>query len=711
MEGDATRRLNEQAEHYESIIRGLREKIDAGGPTQRSTVIAQPLKSKDMFGVQLLDNGCSSAQDAPETDSRSLNLVRVLDFLERDVLDKSDGLDVQDALKQQRLTGMWGSIFGESADDDIPAKGSKTEKTVKCLVALLGYSFELLHAMQADAVQILSANANRELAHWDEMSKEFSLEAEKDRSREHEVDALTLADPLRASSKFNEIGNHLAPLPRLEAITRIEGKYRSNNDSMRGSGGEEAAVRIARDKSAIDKIFGLPVGSVDAVEVNTPKSLLDFRSPVEFVEACGTLHAAIQRNIGSISIFMDRKDSHYKALKRELMTQMLEKRKREEEVLNWSYILKHLLASSAKLKSQLRDERMLDARAGSHTASHMTSFSGGGLVGDQVAVGAEKAAEDAKAALFRVMQRTQIEMAGSSVRDYPQSTRLGARLAHTNSVLNHNKYVMAGEEYDQIGPPPDSPPESDVELGNSPGIGGRAGSGLKSPGRRLGEYSTTKSWAGSSLGNSSVADRDELLDDADNDYAYFDEASDWSITNSSIPTSSSMGLSRDPYKQAAQRNRSGRAVGTFRGKDVGHELPVPPRSGRSRSRERTPRSLGRRPLSADSDSQSNVSSQFVQKVVANLGVDKDQERAAMEVISRVTNITPAQLAKLDETTRQQVLDMRRQLGVDASLPGAERISGLPHNSGSDVAPPSSRGNHHPPLVHASDDDDDDFSQL
>ena len=29
---------------------------------------------------------------------------------------------------------------------------------------------------------------------------------------------------------------------------------------------------------------------------------------------------------------MDRKDAHYKALKRELMTQMLEKRKREEEV-------------------------------------------------------------------------------------------------------------------------------------------------------------------------------------------------------------------------------------------------------------------------------------------------------------------------------------------------------------------------------------------
>lgn len=46
------------------------------------------------------------------------------------------------------------------------------------------------------------------------------------------------------------------------------------------------------------------------------------------------------------------------------------------KVLNWSYILKHLLANSNHLKNQLREERLLDARAGSHTAAHLQSLKG-----------------------------------------------------------------------------------------------------------------------------------------------------------------------------------------------------------------------------------------------------------------------------------------------------------------------------------------------
>ena len=45
------------------------------------------------------------------------------------------------------------------------------------------------------------------------------------------------------------------------------------------------------------------------------------------------------------------------------------------------------------------------------------------------------------------------------------------------------------------------------------------------------------------------------------------------------------------------------------------------------------------------------------------GVDKEQEEAAMEVITRVASLTPSQLARLDPQTRTQVLLMRRQLGI------------------------------------------------
>lgn len=719
LEGDATRRLNEQAEHYEEIIANLRAQLDEKGPTERGTVVARPLNRKEVFGVTVQEGAIEQPRDSEETDPRSLNLVRVLDYLERD---GAGDLDVSDdeILRRRRLTDMWATIFDSDAESAKSGGHSDVnQKSSKCLVALLSYSFELLHAMQTDALQVLGSNAEREQAHWDEMSREFAIEAEKDRAREREVDALTLADPLRASSKFNEIGNHLAALPRLEAITRVEGKYRSNNDSVRGGGDEETSVRMARAKTSIDKIFDLPASSVDAVKVDIPTSILDFDSPVDFVEACGTLHAAVQRNLGSISIFMERKDTHYKALKQELMSQMLEKRKREEEVLNWSYILKHLLASSAKLKDQLREERMLDARAGAHTAAHIKSLqpSRRKEYPDPSAPSSpsviEQTADDAKAALFRVMQRTNVESPGGDAVETP-ATRLGARLAHTSSVLNHNRGVISNEEYDQIGPPPDSPPPplDDVEFAVASGIN-RARS-HSSSNRRPGEYSTLKSWAGSSLGNSSIADRDELLEDVEADIAYYEEASDWSITNSSIPTSSSMGLPRNPYKPP-KREKNAPSDGGHQTRAVEHLLPQRSRS-RSRDRPRPP---------PDDDYEPDVTagttvgglpaqkSSFAKKIVANLGVDKEQERAAMEVITRVTNITPSQLAKLDEATRQQVLDMRRQLGVyGTSAPGPSQVS---QHMPKQAQPAGSRYSDKPQAVAAhveeEDDDDDDYSQL
>ena len=98
-------------------------------------------------------------------------------------------------------------------------------------------------------------------------------------------------DPMKTSLRFSEIGSHLTPLPRLEAITRVHGKYRSNNDPSRGSTVVEAGVKEKRESTALDKIFELPVSSVDAVEVQVPVTVVDFTSPVQFAEALGTLHA------------------------------------------------------------------------------------------------------------------------------------------------------------------------------------------------------------------------------------------------------------------------------------------------------------------------------------------------------------------------------------------------------------------------------------
>ena len=59
---------------------------------------------------------------------------------------------------------------------------------------------------------------------------------------------------------------------------------------------------------------------------------------------------AMNKNLRSIAVLMARKDEHYRVLREELATEMVERRKREEEVINWSYILKHLLGTISKLR-------------------------------------------------------------------------------------------------------------------------------------------------------------------------------------------------------------------------------------------------------------------------------------------------------------------------------------------------------------------------
>jgi hypothetical protein len=97
---------------------------------------------------------------------------------------------------------------------------------------------------------------------------------------------------------------------------------------------------------------------------------------------------------------------------------------------------------------------------------------------------------------------------------------------------------------------------------------------------------------------------------------------------------------------------------------------------------------------------------FARDVVQTLDVSNDVEaEAAMEVIDRISSITHEQLQRLDSATREQVLQLRRQLGIiDAPVRTAKETMISPTGSYMSNGIASRYG-------LREYDDDDEYSQL
>ena len=190
------------------------------------------------------------------------------------------------------------------------------------LLALLGFCYEVLAAIATDSVVTLEANMDRELAYKRALVEKFAEETELENQREAERSALENEDPISLNNisskkKFKQIGSHLGQLTKLEALNRVEGHYRSNNDPL--SEWDQGALQLA-------------------TSVFKP-SLSDYQGPQEVAEALAKMHAVIQQNMTSAAIFMARKDEHYRLVKAELADHMLEKRKREEGIVSCSVVV------------------------------------------------------------------------------------------------------------------------------------------------------------------------------------------------------------------------------------------------------------------------------------------------------------------------------------------------------------------------------------
>jgi hypothetical protein len=224
------------------------------------------------------------------------------------------------------------------------------------LVTVLAYCFELIKYLVNELQSILEKNVERDKQTKDELEIQFEIESENEKNRSWELTNMHFNDP-RTIQSIKEgkqplpqkIGSHLAPLTKLEALTRVEGQYRSNNLPF----------------SQFDRENILPVPFSSYSSSSFIESFYSFDSIQDIAISLINIKSYIAKTISSVNITFERKDSHYKHVKNELTNQLVEKRKREEEVINWSYILKYLLASSSKLRKELNQEKRIQSKIAS----------------------------------------------------------------------------------------------------------------------------------------------------------------------------------------------------------------------------------------------------------------------------------------------------------------------------------------------------------
>jgi len=203
MESTMTEKLSQQQDRYETVIRSLNEKLE----DQRSMVPV--LNETGAAGVGGLMTGLGGLQ----------GLAMMLEHLKEAELDVGGGGNWLSTVLDKNQQGQAGNA--------------------KLLLPLLGYCFEVMKALVIDSTALLQANSEREEKRRELLIKQFGEEVESEREREREIQAMAASDPILAGN--NNVGGggavgstHLATLSKLEALTRVEGLYRSNNDPLSG---------------------------------------------------------------------------------------------------------------------------------------------------------------------------------------------------------------------------------------------------------------------------------------------------------------------------------------------------------------------------------------------------------------------------------------------------------------------------------------------
>lgn len=310
MEGVMTQKLLDQQSKYEEIIKDLNnqleiEKSNAAQKSFDDTIQINNFTNENFLTelktvFESLESIRTHALESEEDDSFDLD-----NWLSLSIKDKKKDIENEDYIPDGQL------------------------------ILLLGYCFKVISQLSTEFFHLIKSNMERDEEMKIELEKLFQAERKNEKMRENEISRMESEDPrnkeirrLREKSVSAEnnlegndikgglmdqkIGSHLARMSRLEALTRVEGQYRSNNDPI-----------SSYDRKVLHELDPVPI----------KPDIIQYSSVDDIVKDITTLHFGIKEYMVALNTLLFRKDVHYSNIKKELTDQLVEKRKREEGTL------------------------------------------------------------------------------------------------------------------------------------------------------------------------------------------------------------------------------------------------------------------------------------------------------------------------------------------------------------------------------------------
>ena len=203
------------------------------------------------------------------------------------------------------------------------------------ILSLCGVLYSLLCSLMSSSERSLLLAAKDVEEKEGEMEEKYGEIRKMEEEREREEMAMRERDG-GGDALLNELGPHLGRVGLKEIRKRIGERLKLDKVDVRGDYGDNLGQE----------------------EIHHPK-LSEFKSPAEFLSYCGDLSTRIQSAVSqNHNRLLATTEAYY--INADSLAEMTRERKgREEEVVNWSFVLKYLLKTNSRLREEIKGRESL----------------------------------------------------------------------------------------------------------------------------------------------------------------------------------------------------------------------------------------------------------------------------------------------------------------------------------------------------------------